>query len=404
MSLFKRHILLGVTGGIAAYKAAELARLLVKAGAEVQVVMTASAREFIGPMTFQALTGREVRSELFDEEHEAAMGHIELARWADLVIVAPATADFIARISAGRADDLLTTLCLATDAQVALAPAMNQRMWVDAATESNLEVLQSRDFLIWGPADGEQACGEVGLGRMLEAADLSMLVDACFPKGVLDGLKALVTAGPTREAIDPVRFIGNRSSGRMGFEIAAALAEQGAEVTLVAGPVALDTPERVVRLDVESAIEMHAAVMAQIEDQDLFVAVAAVSDYRPSQPAPNKIKKSKEELDISLIKNPDILAEVAARTNPPFTVGFAAETDDVENYARRKLVVKDIDMIAANRVGGGAGGFESADNALSLIWREGGRELPMTTKERLARQLVEVIGERFHARTATENT
>lgn len=397
MSLNKRHILLGVTGGIAAYKAAELARLLVKAGADVQVVMTASATEFVGAMTFQALTGREVRSGLFDEAHEAAMGHIELARWADLIVVAPATADFAARLAQGRADDLLSTLCLATDAPVALAPAMNQRMWADTATQNNLEMLKERGVLAWGPAAGEQACGDVGLGRMIEPAEILALVDAHFPKGKLDGLKAVVTAGPTREAIDPVRFIGNRSSGRMGFAVARSLAEQGAEVTLVAGPVSVETPERVERVDVESALEMHASVMDRIDGCAIFVAVAAVADYRPELIADTKIKKKESTLDIHLIKNPDILADVATLENPPFTVGFAAETDNLVDYAQQKLERKGIDMIAANAVGGEAGGFESSENSLTVIWKTGSRVLPMTNKERLARQLVEIIGERFHA-------
>ncbi|OOY87567.1 bifunctional phosphopantothenoylcysteine decarboxylase/phosphopantothenate--cysteine ligase CoaBC, partial [Solemya velum gill symbiont] len=303
MSLLGRHILLGVSGGIAAYKSAELARLLVKAGAEVRVVMTTAATEFVGPMTFQALTGHTVRSGLFDEEHEAAMGHIELARWADLVVIAPATADLMARLAHGKAEDLLTTLVLATPAAVAIAPAMNQQMWADTATQANLERLDEREYLIWGPAAGEQACGDVGMGRMIEPAEIAEKIDASFPGGRLDGISAMVTAGPTYEAIDPVRFIGNRSSGKMGFAVARALVEQGAEVTLVAGPVKLEAPKGVRRIDVESAAEMHAAVMDSIAGQALFVASAAVADYRPADVADGKIKKSAQSMTLELVRN-----------------------------------------------------------------------------------------------------
>ena len=397
MSLASRHILLGVTGGIAAYKAAELARLFVKAGAEVQVVMTRSAGEFIGAMTFQAITGRETRSDLFDSAHEAAMGHIELARWADLVIVAPATANFIALFAQGRAGDLLSTLCLATKAPVAIAPAMNQQMWADPATESNITVLQEHGRLIWGPAAGEQACGDVGPGRMLEAMQIFDAAREMFSGGALAGTKALVTAGPTHEAIDPVRFIGNRSSGKMGFAVAQALEEQGADVTLVAGPSTLPTPPGVSRIDVESALEMHAAVMKLAGNCDLFVATAAVADYRPETVADSKIKKTVESLEIRLVKTPDILADVAALENAPFTVGFAAETHDVAEYADEKRRNKRIDMIAANEVGGEHGGFNHDENALLVLWEGGQQELPMTGKLRLARQLVELIIRKIHA-------
>ena len=397
MSLSGRHILLGVTGGIAAYKAAELARLFVKAGAEVQVVMTRSASEFIGAMTFQAITGRETRSDLFDSAHEAAMGHIELARWADLVIVAPATANFIALMAQGRAEDLLSTLCLATAAPVAIAPAMNQQMWADPATQANLETLRERDRLIWGPAAGEQACGDVGPGRMLEPAGIFDAAQAMFTSGTLTGVRTLVTAGPTHEAIDPVRFIGNRSSGKMGFAIAQALEEQGAEVLLIAGPSSLPTPPGVTRIDVESALEMHAAVMQHADDCDLFVATAAVADYRPESAAGNKIKKTAESLELRLVRNPDILADVAALENGPFTVGFAAETDEVAKHADDKRRRKGVDMIAANEVGGERGGFNRDENALLVLWEGGQQELPMTDKLRLARQLVELISQKYHA-------
>jgi len=397
MSLANRHILLGVTGGIAAYKAAELARLFVKAGAEVQVVMTASALEFIGAMTFQAITGRETRSDLFDTIHEAAMGHIELARWADLVIVAPATANFIALMSQGRAGDLLSTLCLATTAPVAVAPAMNREMWADPATESNIKRLKEHGRLIWGPAAGEQACGDIGPGRMLEPAQIFDAAREMFSRGALAGVRALVTAGPTHEAIDPVRFIGNRSSGKMGFAVAQALEEQGAEVTLVAGPSSLPTPPGVSRIDVESALEMHAAVMMRAGNCDLFVATAAVADYRPDTVATSKIKKTADSLDIRLVKNPDILADVAALENGPCTVGFAAETHDVVEYADEKRRRKGIDMIAANDVGTKRGGFNHDENALLVLWEGGQQELPMTGKLRLARQLVELIIRKIHA-------
>lgn len=397
MSLANRHILLGVTGGIAAYKAAELARLFVKAGAEVQVVMTGSAMQFIGAMTFQAITGKETRSDLFDSAHEAAMGHIELARWADLVIVAPATANFIALMAQGRAGDLLSTLCLATAAPVAVAPAMNQQMWADPATQANIETLRARDRLIWGPAAGEQACGDVGPGRMLEPADIFDAAREQFSSGTLAGVRALVTAGPTHEAIDPVRFIGNHSSGKMGFAVAQALEEQGAEVTLVAGPSSLPTPPGVMRIDVESALEMHAAVMERAGNCDLFVATAAVADYRPERVADSKIKKTAESLDIHLVKNPDILADVAALEKGPYTVGFAAETHEVAQYADEKRRNKKIDMIAANEVGGKRGGFNHDENALLVLWEGGQQELPMTGKLRLARQLVELISQKIHA-------
>ena len=404
MNLTSRHLLLGVTGGIAAYKAAELARLLVKAGAEVQVVMTQAATRFVAPLTFEALTGKPVRTDLFDSAHEAAMGHIELARWADLIVVAPATADFLARLARGRADDLLTTLCVATRAPVAVAPAMNQQMWANAATRQNIKTLQGHDKLIWGPAAGEQACGDVGPGRLFEAAQLFQLVCDHFAKGLCAGVRALVTAGPTHEALDPVRFIGNRSSGRMGFAIVRALVEEGAEVTLVAGPVSMKTPRGVTRIDVQSAQQMHAAVMEQASQCDLFVATAAVADYRPRESAPEKIKKSREQLVIELIRNPDILADIAALEDGPYTLGFAAETGRLDEFAQQKRISKGVDMIAANLVGAEEGGFERAENALSVFWEGGRQQLPLTDKLRLARELITLMSEQFYARTGTENS
>lgn len=390
------RILLGVTGGIAAYKAAELVRLLCKAGAVVQVVMTRAATNFVGELTFQALSGRPVRSDLFDPSHEAAMGHIELARWPDLVLVAPASADFLARLAQGRADDLLATLCLATAAPIAVAPAMNRQMWANPATGATIETLGLRGVHLWGPAAGDQACGEMGPGRMLEPAELLARVETVLGGGPLAGVRVLVTAGPTREPLDPVRFLGNRSSGKMGYAVAGALAAAGATVTLVSGPVALVAPPGVVRVDVETAAEMHGAVMARVAECDLFVGAAAVADYRPEQPAPAKIKKSAERLEVRFVRNPDILAEVAARPDAPFTVGFAAETDDVEAQAQEKLRAKGVDMIAANRVGHGQG-FERDDNALTVLWDGGRQELPLADKATLARELVRLIAERFYA-------
>jgi phosphopantothenoylcysteine decarboxylase/phosphopantothenate--cysteine ligase len=404
MRLLNRRLLLGVTGGIAAYKAAELARLLVKSGAEVQVVMTPAATRFVTPLTFEALTGRRVRDELFDSAHEAAMGHIELARWADLVVVAPATADFIARLALGRADDLLATLCLATSAAVAVAPAMNRQMWAKSSLQQNVAALRRQGVRLWGPAEGEQACGDIGPGRMLEAGELYRLVCAHFERGLFSGVRALVTAGPTHEALDPVRFIGNRSSGRMGFAVARALAEEGAEVTLVAGPVSLETPRGVARVDVESALQMHAAVMQRAGDCDLFVATAAVADYRPATAAPQKIKKGGESLMLELRRNPDILAAVAALERRPYTLGFAAETEMLEEHARRKRHDKGVDMIAANLVGAAEGGFERAENALSLFWEGGEQRLPLNDKLRLARELILIVSEHFNARAGAENT
>lgn len=399
-----RRILLGITAGIAAYKAAELARLLVKDGAQVRAVMTPSATEFLGPMTLQAITGEVVRDRLFDAAHEAAMGHIELARWADLVVVAPATADFLARAAGGMADDLLTTLCLASDAPLLLAPAMNQAMWRHAATQANAAVLRERGVQLLGPDDGQQACGDVGPGRMLEPSAILAAVAQRLADGRLAGRRVVLTAGPTREALDPVRYLGNRSSGKMGFALAEALVAQGADVILVAGPVALTTPDGVQRFDVETARDMHAAVFAAINGADIFVACAAVADYRPADVAAQKIKKQDvDTLSVELVRNPDILAEVSALPERPFCVGFAAETNDVADYAERKRSTKGLDMIAANQVGASQG-FEADDNALLVIWEGGRRALPMQSKRQLADQLVDLIVERFDAQTATKDS
>ncbi len=399
-----RRVLLGVTAGIAAYKAAELARLLIKAGAEVRVVMTPSAARFVAPLTFQALTGEMVRTDLFDEAHEAAMGHIELARWADVVLVAPASADFLARCAAGMADDLLTTLCLASDAPLLVAPAMNRTMWAHPATVDNVAVLRRRGVVVLPPASGEQACGEVGPGRLPEPPELLAALAGRLGGGRLGGLRAVVTAGPTREPLDPVRFLGNRSSGRMGYAVARALAAAGAEVDLVSGPVALDPPAGVRRRSVESAQDMRRAVFEVLPGAGLFVATAAVADYRPAQPAPGKIKKQAERLTVELVRNPDILAEVAAQDPRPFTVGFAAETDDLAFHAEHKRQTKGLDMIAANLVGSGRLGFDTGDNALLVLWEGGRADLPVQPKTRLAEQLVALIAERLHAPTAAEDS
>ncbi|MGD8619951.1 MAG: bifunctional phosphopantothenoylcysteine decarboxylase/phosphopantothenate--cysteine ligase CoaBC [Gammaproteobacteria bacterium] len=385
-----KHILLGVTGSIAAYKSAELLRLLRDAGAEVRVVMTQGAGAFITPLTLQALSGHPVYSELLDAGAEAAMGHIELARWADALLVAPASADFIARLAQGRANDLLTAICLASEVPPGVAPAMNRAMWENAATVANIDTLKRRGIHIMGPAEGIQACGEAGPGRLLEPEQLLDALSARFRTGSLAGYRVLVTAGPTREAIDPVRYISNRSSGKMGFAVAAAAAEAGAAVTLVSGPVALQTPQRVTRIDVEDAAAMYAVVLEHAAACDIFIAVAAVADYRPVNAAPCKLKKSAAGLSLELQANPDILAAVAGLPDAPFTVGFAAETDGLESNARHKLVTKGIDMIAANNVAGGQG-FDRDDNALQVFWKDGATQLARTAKPRLARQLVEII-------------
>ncbi len=390
-----KRILLGVTGGIAAYKSAELVRRLRERGAEVQVVMTAAAREFIGALTFQALSGRPVRTDLWDSTAEAAMGHIELARWAEAVLVAPATADFLARLAQGRADDLLATLCLASAAPIAVAPAMNRLMWANAATVANIEKLRARGVQILGPAEGAQACGEIGEGRMLEPNELAERLEALLPAaGPLRGRRVLITAGPTRERIDPVRFISNRSSGKMGFAVAQAAREAGAEVVLVSGPVALPTPPGVRRVDVETAEAMHAAVEAEVASADIFISTAAVADYRPAHPSGQKIKKTSERLQLEMERTIDVLASVAARPNRPFVVGFAAETESVEHNARAKLLRKNLDMIAANEVSH-TKGFDCEDNHLIVLWREARRDLGAGPKIALARELVQLIANSY---------
>ena len=394
-----QRIIVGVTGGIAAYKSAELVRRLIERGAEVQVVMTAAAREFITATTFQALSGRPVRDSLWDAAAEAAMGHIELARWASLIVVAPASADFLARLAQGRADDLLSTLCLATEAPICVAPAMNRLMWANAATQANVAVLLSRGVRVLGPGSGAQACGEVGPGRMLEATEIADLVEPLLaPAGPLRGQRVVVTAGPTRECIDPVRFISNRSSGKMGFAVAQALREVGAEVVLVSGPVNLCTPPGVTRVNVESAAQMLAAVEQVIAGAAIFIGTAAVADYRTEAVECQKIKKSAATLSLALVRTPDILASVAARSPRPFVVGFAAETHDVEQHARDKLQRKNLDLIAANEVGE-CKAFDCEENALVVLWPDGRVELPCAPKLQLARALVALIVERSQAKS-----
>jgi phosphopantothenoylcysteine decarboxylase/phosphopantothenate--cysteine ligase len=394
------RVLLGVTGGIAAYKSAELTRRLRDRGADVQVVMTAAAQQFVTPLTFQALSGRAVRTDLWDPAAEAAMGHIELARWPHRIVIAPASADFIARLSAGLADDLLATLCLASDAPITIVPAMNRLMWANAATQANVATLRSRGIAVLGPAEGDQACGETGPGRMLEPHEILEALfagqAAAAAKGPLSGRKVVVTAGPTRERIDPVRFITNRSSGKMGFAVAEAARDAGADVVIVSGPVNVATPAGVRRIDVESAEQMLEAVRAEIADTDVFIASAAVSDYRAREVAEHKIKKTSEQLVLQLARTPDILATVAAGTPRPFVVGFAAETQNVERNALTKLETKKLDMIAANQVGEGLA-FDCDDNALTVYWHGGKRELARAPKCQLAAELLDVIAERYAA-------
>ena len=391
-----KRILLGVTGGIAAYKSADLVRRLMERGAEVQVVMTAAAREFITPTTFQALSGRTVRTDLWDAAAEAAMGHIELARWADAVLVAPASADFLARLTHGLADDLLSTLCLATTAPIAVAPAMNHMMWRNPATKANVELLTARGVRILGPGVGDQACGENGPGRMLEPLELaSKMEDLLAPRhGPLLGRRVLVTAGPTRECIDPVRFVSNRSSGKMGFAVAQAFYECGAEVILVSGPVSLPTPNGVRRVNVESAEQMLCAVQRELPGTAIFVGTAAVADYRPVCCAEQKIKKTNEALSLEMTRTTDILSSVSQCEQRPFVVGFAAETTAVEQHATAKLLAKNLDLIAANEVGH-TKAFDCDDNSLLVLWRGGRVELPSSSKRELARSLTALIVERY---------
>ncbi|MBC6428747.1 MAG: bifunctional phosphopantothenoylcysteine decarboxylase/phosphopantothenate--cysteine ligase CoaBC [Cellvibrionales bacterium] len=393
--LHRRRILLGVTGGIASYKSADLVRRLIECGAEVRVVMTAGAQAFVQPLTFQALSGNPVHTDLLDPAAEAAMGHIELARWAERVLIAPASANFIERLAQGRGDDLLATLCLATQAPIQLAPAMNQAMWANPAVCANVRQLQERGIGILGPASGAQACGDHGAGRMLEPLEILELVAATFAIGLLSGKKVLLTAGPTREPIDPVRYLSNHSSGQMGYALAAAAAAAGGEVVLVSGPVCLEAPARVRRVMVESVADMLAAVKRELAGADLFIACAAVADYRPAQAARQKIKKHADRLHLELVKNPDILHYVGQRSDKPFTVGFAAESEKLLENARAKLAAKKADMIVANDIARQDIGFGSADNEVHLLSTGAERRLPKAGKTLLAKQLIEAICARW---------
>ncbi|OAT15499.1 phosphopantothenoylcysteine decarboxylase/phosphopantothenoylcysteine synthetase [Buttiauxella noackiae ATCC 51607] len=397
IGLAGKKIVLGVSGGIAAYKTPELVRRLRERGAEVRVVMTEAAKAFITPLSLQAVSGYPVSDSLLDPAAEAAMGHIELGKWADLVILAPATADLIARITAGMANDLVSTICLATPAPVAVLPAMNQQMYRATATQHNLEVLSTRGLLIWGPDSGSQACGDVGPGRMLDPLTIVEMAAQHFTViKDLQHLNVMITAGPTRERLDPVRYITNDSSGKMGFAIAAAAAARGANVTLISGPVSLPTPAWVKRIDVTTALEMEATVQQHVQGQQIFVGCAAVADYRAAAVAEEKIKKQGDEITIKMIKNPDIVAGVAALlTHRPYVVGFAAETNNVEEYARQKRVSKNLDLICANDVSQEGQGFNSENNALHLFWQDGDKVLPLERKELLGHLLLNEIVTRY---------
>ena len=401
LSLTNKRILLGITGGIAAYKSAELTRLLVKAGAEVHVAMTPSATEFITPLTLQALSGNRVHLDLLDAEAEAGMGHIELARWADLIVIAPATADFMARMTHGQADDLLTAVILASTAQIAIAPAMNQAMWADGITQSNLEALQLRRIHVWGPASGEQACGDVGPGRMIEPQEIADRCAGMFETTQLTGKKVLITGGPTREAIDPVRFISNHSSGKMAFALAAEAAAAGALVSLVSGPVHLPTPDRVGRTDVESAEQMLDAVMERVADTDIFIGVAAVADYRPATIEEQKIKKNADSMTLALVKNPDIISCVAALPDGPMVVGFAAETEQLEANGTEKLKRKGLDLLFANKA---TETFNSDEVTVTALSGHSQQTLGPGSKLNIARLMLDLITERLEQKTMPSDT
>lgn len=397
-SLANKQILLGVTGGIAAYKSADLVRRLQDAGASVQVVMTPAAQEFITPLTLQALSGNPVHTQLLDPEAEAGMGHIQLARWADLVLIAPATADFMARLTQGMGNDLLTSICLATAAPIALAPAMNQGMWHNQATQTNLDTLIKRKIHIFGPAEGGQACGDVGPGRMLEPLQLVDAAARLFTSGSLAGKKVVITAGPTREALDPVRYLSNYSSGKMGYALAQAAAEAGAETILISGPTQLAIPPRVTRIDVISAEDMHSASLAAAQGCNLFIAAAAVADYRPTQIAAHKIKKGESDtLTLSLVKNPDIVASIAALNPKPFTIGFAAESENLLEHARSKLQRKNLDLVVANNISDSSIGFNSDENAVTLVEKNTAIEISQRSKQQLARELIALFAQKITA-------
>ena len=399
--LIGKRIVLGVTGGISAYKAAFLVRLLRKNGANVRVVMTQSATKFVTPLTFQALSAKPVHTELLDLNTETAMGHIELAKWADLILIAPASANFIARYANGFAEDLLSTLCLATDSPVIIAPAMNQQMWRNQATQENLERINTRGITVVGPTAGVQACGDDGPGRMLEPEEIVVCTANMFQTNILTGSRLLVTAGPTREAIDPVRFLSNRSSGRMGYAVATAAAEAGADVTLISGPVDLAAIGIEKVIHVTSAEEMQESVMQRINNIDIFISAAAVADYRAQKISEQKIKKSDDTYELIMKKNPDILAEVSALYDAPFTVGFAAETENLELNAQTKLHLKNLDMIAANQVDKKLG-IDCDENALTIFWKTGREKLPLAPKNKLARSLIKLIALQYNEKNSNK--
>ena len=402
MSLLRdQHIILGITGGIAAYKAAELARRLKDEGALVQVVMTDAAKSFISPLTMQAVSGRAVRDTLLDPAAEAGMGHIELGRWADLVLVAPTSADFIAKLANGMASDLLSTVCLATSAPVFLAPAMNQAMWQKPATQRNVTTLQADGIMILGPTIGDQACGDVGPGRMMEPHDILNALLAQTASGSMQGLNVVITAGPTWEALDPVRGLSNHSSGKMGYAVASAAAAAGANVHLISGPTALTSPKRARLSSVRSAEEMFAAVQTAHSPCDIFIGVAAVADYRPQTVQTSKIKKNDDRLTLELVKNPDILSWVATQSPRPFTVGFAAETDQPIEHARNKRRNKGLDLIAVNQVGEALNPFGSDENQLVLIGQNEEIDLGRKSKAQLAIDLIETIAKKYHEQHKT---
>ena len=391
-NLTNKKIVLGITGGIAAYKCAELVRRLKDAGCEVKVVMTESAKHFITPLTMQAVSGETVSDSLLDPSAEASMGHIEFAKWADLILVAPATCNIIAKMAAGIADDLLTTLLLATPAKVAVAPAMNQQMYAHAATQANLATLKARNVLIWGPGKGEQACGDIGAGRMLEPHELVALCTVKEQPQLLAGKTITITAGPTREPLDPVRFISNHSSGKMGYALAEAALQFGAKVNLISGPVTIKAPTGVNLINIESAEELLTESLTYASQSDAFIGCAAVADYRAANIATQKMKKQGDELTLTLTKNPDVIAAIANLTqNRPYTVGFAAETQNVESYAKGKLQNKNLDMICANDVSKSGLGFNSDHNALTLYWHNEQLELPTTSKVEIARKVIEQL-------------
>ena len=394
-SLINKNILLGVTGGIAAYKAAEIVRHLKKSGSSVRVVMTKSAEEFITPLTLQALSGNRVSRDLLDAEAEAAMGHIELAKWADGILIAPATANTLARLSSGRGDDLLSTITLAFEGPISLAPAMNQAMWRDARTQENLKKLIDKGYILCGPGSGEQACGDVGLGRMLEPLEIMEIFSDSFKEGILSGKSVLITAGPTKEPIDPVRFITNRSSGKMGYSLAEAAIDAGAIVTLITGPVDIEPPMKCNTIPVETAKEMHEAVMHHVNKKDIYIGTAAVSDYRPARKNETKLKKDDKgsPLILELVENQDILKSVSELDERPYVVGFAAETNDLIENAKTKFKNKGLDLVVANDVSDTSIGFDSDDNAVTLITKRRNLAIEKESKRKIAKKIIKLIAE-----------